>query len=112
MPVLVSSGNETIHVIILVPRAPRHLKKIKLGGACMRTRLVPHPTNSRFGGKSLEVTIKHLYTDSMQSCKAARLLNSYTLVTQALLPPATGDNTPKRGSSSGILSKCLIRFYS
>ena len=100
-------------------------------GACMRTRLVPYPTNSRFGGEqSLEVTIKHLYlyTDSMQSnsytdCKAARFLNSHTLVTQAFLLPATGDNTPKEVPSSGILSpiirgrytyrnKGLIRFYS
>ena len=51
MSALVSSGNETIHVIILVLKPPRHLKK-KLGRACMRTRLIPHPTNSRLEGNS------------------------------------------------------------
>ena len=117
MPALVSSGNKTIHVIIVVPRAPRHLKK-KAGRGLHENKASTTSYQLKIWGEQpLEVTIKHLYTDSMQSnsytdCKAARLLNSYTLVTQALLPPATGDNTPKRGSSSGILSKCLIRFYS
>ena len=41
-----------------------------------------------------------------------RLLNSYTLDTQALLFSATGDNTPKdRGSSSGILSPIIRGRY-
>ena len=46
-------------------QGPQTLDK-KLGGACMRTRLVPHSYQLKICEQSLEVKIKHLYlhTDS------------------------------------------------
>ena len=101
----VGSGHETNSTL---SQGTQTLDK-KLGGACMRTRLVPHSYQLKVCEQSLEVTIKHLYlhTDSrvivtLIAKLLARLLNSYTLVT--LLPPATGDNTPKEVP---LLESCL-----